>query len=48
MEGEVEISWVGERRTMRAADYLYLDAGVPHELIAIKNTSILVTVVLRR
>lgn len=45
IEGEVDLSMGNTHRTMRTGDLLYLAAGVPHELAAIKNSSLLVTVV---
>lgn len=46
IEGEVDISMEGTHRIIRAGDLVYLAAGVPHELTAIRNASLLVTVVL--
>ncbi|MGF6603911.1 quercetin dioxygenase-like cupin family protein [Paraburkholderia sp. GAS448] len=47
IEGEVNFSFENTQRLMRAGDLLYLAAGVPHKLTAIRNASVLVTIVLQ-
>jgi quercetin dioxygenase-like cupin family protein len=46
IEGEVDFSMGDTHRVIRAGDLIYLAAGVSHELAAIKNSSLLVTIVL--
>lgn len=46
IEGEVDFGMGDTHRVIRTGDLLYLAAGVPHELAAIKNSSLLVTIVL--
>ncbi len=46
IEGEVDFGMGDAHRIIRAGDLLYLAGGVPHELTAIRNASLLVTVVL--
>jgi len=46
IEGEVDFSMGDTHKVIRAGDLVYLAAGVPHELSAIKNSSLLVTIVL--
>lgn len=46
IEGEVDVITGDTHKVIRSDDVLYLGAGVVHELLAIKNTSILVTIVL--
>lgn len=47
IEGEVDLGMEGTHRVIRTGDLLYLAAGVRHELAAIKNSSLLVTIVLQ-
>jgi quercetin dioxygenase-like cupin family protein len=46
IEGEVDISIDGANRKICAGDLLYLASGVGHDLTAIVNSSLLVTIVL--
>lgn len=46
LEGEVEIGVDGAQRRLHQGDLLYLGAGAPHDVNAITNASLLVTVVL--
>lgn len=48
IEGEIDVVTGNTHKVIRSADMLYLAAGVPHELRAIRNSSLLVTVVLLR
>jgi quercetin dioxygenase-like cupin family protein len=48
IEGEVDIGMDSTHTVIRAGDLLYLAGGVSHELTAIRNASLLVTVVLLR
>jgi quercetin dioxygenase-like cupin family protein len=45
LEGEVEVGVESERRILRQGDLLYLAGNVPHDMIALSNASLLVTVV---
>ncbi|MBC3909762.1 MULTISPECIES: cupin domain-containing protein [Undibacterium] len=46
LSGEVQVELQAGTKTMRAGDLLYLAAGLPHAVLAISNTSFLVTIVL--
>ena len=46
IEGEVDIGMGDTHKVIRAGDLLYLAAGVSHELAALKNSSLLVTIAL--
>jgi quercetin dioxygenase-like cupin family protein len=46
IEGEVDFSMGDAHKVIRAGDLLYLAAGISHGLTAIKDSSLLVTVVL--
>lgn len=46
IDGEVDIITGDAHKVIRSDDIFYLAAGVEHELLAIKNTSILLTIVL--
>lgn len=46
LEGEVAFGMRQEHRLLRTGDLIYLEAGIPHELTAVTNASLLVTVVL--
>ncbi|MGZ5819257.1 MAG: cupin domain-containing protein, partial [Burkholderiaceae bacterium] len=46
IEGEVSVDMGSKHRIIRAGDLLYIAAGAPHELLAIKNSSLLVTIAL--
>lgn len=48
IEGEVDVITGDTHKVIRSDDILYLAAGIAHELVAIRNTSILVTIVLLR
>ncbi|CAB3798207.1 hypothetical protein LMG28614_04711 [Paraburkholderia ultramafica] len=47
VEGEVIFSFGNTDRLMQAGDLLYLAAGTPHKLVAIRSASVLVTIVLQ-
>ena len=46
IEGEVDVTTGNTHTVIRSADLLYLAAGVAHKLLAIRNSSLLVTIVL--
>ena len=46
IEGEVDVITGDTHMVIRSADLLYLAAGVAHELLAIRNSSLLITIVL--
>lgn len=46
IEGEVDVVTGDTHRVIRSTDLLYLAGGVAHELFAIQNSSLLVTIVL--
>ena len=46
IEGEVDVGVENERQILRSGDLLYLAGNVEHDLLAVTNTSVLVTVVL--
>ena len=46
IEGEVDFSVENAHRILRTGDLLYLEAGIEHELAAIQNSSLLVTIAL--
>ena len=46
LEGEVRFYIDSQERTLGADDWLYLDAGVPHALTAVRDSSLLVTLLL--
>lgn len=46
LEGEVEVGMDGSRRLLRQGDLVYLASGVTHDVTAISNASLLVTIVL--
>ena len=46
LEGEVDVITGDTHRVIRSGDLLYLEAGAAHELFAIQNSSLLVTIVL--
>ena len=46
LEGEVEIGIDGAQRRLHQGDLLYLGPGALHDLVAVTNASLLVTVVL--
>jgi quercetin dioxygenase-like cupin family protein len=48
IEGEIDVVTGNTHKVIRSADLLYLAAGVPHALKAIRNSSLLVTIVLLR
>ncbi|PXX40021.1 cupin domain-containing protein [Undibacterium pigrum] len=46
LSGEVQVELQAGPKTMHAGDLLYLAAGLRHAVVAISNTSFLVTIVL--
>ena len=46
LEGEVDVGVENERRILRTGDLLYLAGNVEHDLLALTNASLLVSVVL--
>ncbi|MES2046876.1 MAG: cupin domain-containing protein [Pseudomonadota bacterium] len=46
LEGEVDVGVENERQILRSGDLLYLAGNVKHDLIALTNTALLVSVVL--
>ena len=46
LSGEIQVELQAGPKTMHAGDLLYLAAGLPHAVVAISNTSFLVTIVL--
>jgi quercetin dioxygenase-like cupin family protein len=46
LSGEVQIELQAGPRIMHAGDLLYLEAGLPHAVTALSDTSFLVTIVL--
>lgn len=46
IEGEVNLEMGNTHKVIRVGDLLYLAAGVQHELVAVKNSSLLVTIAL--
>lgn len=46
IEGEVSIDTAGTKKIVRPGDLLYIAAGIRHELLAVKNSSLLVTIAL--
>lgn len=46
IEGEVSFKMGATQKVMHPGDLLYLAASVPHELLAFKNSSLLVTIAL--
>jgi quercetin dioxygenase-like cupin family protein len=48
IEGSIELIAAGRAQAMRAGTLVYLSGGVPHTLTAIEDSSLLVTLLLRR
>ena len=48
LQGTIDITAHGTRKTMRANDLMYLAAKVPHALQATEDASILVTIVVEK
>jgi quercetin dioxygenase-like cupin family protein len=48
IEGSVQLAAVGKTQAMRAGSMVYLPAGTPHELTAVEDSSLLITLLLRR
>ena len=48
LEGEVELSTNGQTQRMQAGQLVWLEGGVNHALTAVKNSSLLVTISLRK
>lgn len=46
IEGEVDVVTGDTHKVLRSDDLLYLAAGVSHELLAIRKSSLLITIVL--
>ncbi|KDP86105.1 cupin domain-containing protein [Cupriavidus basilensis] len=46
LEGEVDVGVDGGHRLLRQGDLVYLASGVKHDVTAISNASVLVTIVL--
>jgi quercetin dioxygenase-like cupin family protein len=46
LEGEVRFRMGETEKTLRPADFIYLSADTPHELFALQDSSLLVTIVL--
>ena len=46
IEGEVDVGVESKHQTLRSGDLLYLASNVEHDLLAVTNSSVLVTVVL--
>ena len=48
LEGEFEFTAAGQTQLMSAGQLLYLSGGVAHGLTAVRDSSLLVTIVLRK
>jgi quercetin dioxygenase-like cupin family protein len=48
LEGAIDVTAQGNCKTLRAGDFMYLAANVPHALRATEDGSILVSIVLRK
>ena len=48
LEGEVELSLNSQTQRMQAGQLVWLEGGVNHALTAVKNSSLLVTISLRK
>ena len=48
LEGEVELRMNGQTQRMQAGQLVWLEGGVNHALTAVKNSSLLVTISLRK
>ncbi len=46
LEGDITFTTMGEPKTLRAGDMLYLPAGESHELEAVEDSSFLLTILL--
>jgi quercetin dioxygenase-like cupin family protein len=46
IEGEVSVDMAGTKKIVRPGDLLYIAAGIRYELLAIQNSSLLVTIAL--
>lgn len=46
LSGDLQVGLEAGNKTMRAGDLLYLAADLPHAVLAVTNTSFLVTIVL--
>ncbi len=44
LEGDITFTTMGEPKRLRAGDMLYLAAGEPHELVAVEDSSFLLTI----
>jgi quercetin dioxygenase-like cupin family protein len=48
LEGEVDLVAHGQTRRMKAGQLVWLEGGADHALTAVKNSSLLLTIVLRK
>ncbi len=48
LEGEIELSMNGHTQRMQAGQLVWLEGGVNHALTAVKNSSLLLTISLRK
>ena len=48
LEGEVSLTTGGQTRQMNAGQLVWLEGGVDHALSAVKDSSLLLTIVLRK
>ena len=48
LEGEVELMARGQTQRMKAGQLVWLEGGVDHALTAVRDSSLLVTIVLRK
>lgn len=46
IEGEVDVIMGNTHKVIRTGDLLYLASGIEHELVAVRNASLLVTIVI--
>ena len=48
LEGKIEFTAQGSTQVLRAGQLLYLTGGIEHGLVALEDSSVLVTIVLRK
>lgn len=48
VEGEVDLTARGQNQRMKAGQLVWLEGGVDHALTAVQNSSLLLTIVLRK
>ena|SRR5690606_8565958 len=48
IEGAVELDTLGKKQVMRAGTLVYLAAEEPHSVTAVENSSLLITIMLKR